>query len=628
MFLRSVIIENFRCLKKVELQLNKTTVFIGENNSGKTACLEAIKTVLGRTSANATFEEYDYYTEGKGCDPKASDGISIKFVFAEMEANEWNGDVRGRFASVIRQTHDEALAADLCQLTLCVTSKYDHDTARFEVEYNFLDENGEKIALKNRSLITELLKHNPVFYLQAWRESVDVFSRRSFTWGKLPKQISIAPEDLQEIQKSISYIDDGIADKDELLRSLFSSMYDIEKALGVNTEEGGSVEGASVRAWDSLSKVKLPLEKFSQGTQSMSMILLYEIYVNILLKQVYHKDAEAIFSIEEPEGHLHPQAIRALEKQLRHIGSQKIITTHSPYFLQNVDIFDIRLFRKRGGVTTICSIPRNVSMPIGFMDETLEKITHAYRKYVTMSNGVLIALKGIPEVLENCLTSYLKRKSPGALRYIPDFVKASKDLFSEEEINQLNTFVKQNRGELFFAKSWLMAEGQSETVILPYFAKVMGYDLDEYGVSLIDYRSNGSAKAFIKLARVLGYEWSLLADNDAQGTRTFSEIRKSGYSNEDIDLRARKTIGRDIEKDLVDGFLSDYEAVLGWEITADIARLKSVDQDAYKEKIIDLVQNNKVENSYKLVSILEARKMSQEEIPENIRYLIERLCKK
>ena len=83
-----------------------------------------------------------------------------------------------------------------------------------------------------------------------------------------------------------------------------------------------------------------------------------------------------------------------------------------------------------------------------------------------------------------------------------------------------------------------------------------------------------------------------------------------------------------MESDLVNVFISDYEAVLGWEITDETARLKSVDFDAYKDKIIELVQNNKVENSYKLISRLEARKMSPEEIPENIRYLIERLCKK
>ena len=90
-----------------------------------------------------------------------------------------------------------------------------------------------------------------------------------------------------------------------------------------------------------------------------------------------------------------------------------------------------------------------------------------------MNNGVLLAHKEIPITLENCLISYLKSKSPQSLALIPDFVNASKNLFREEEINQLNTFVKQNRGELFFAKSWLMAEGQSETVILPYFAKIL-----------------------------------------------------------------------------------------------------------------------------------------------------------
>jgi predicted ATP-dependent endonuclease of OLD family len=46
-------------------------------------------------------------------------------------------------------------------------------------------------------------------------------------------------------------------------------------------------------------------------------------------------------------------------------------------------------------------------------------------------------------------------------------------------------------GELFFAKGWLMAEGQTEAVILPYFAITLGYDLDERGISYIEYRSNG-----------------------------------------------------------------------------------------------------------------------------------------
>ena len=74
--------------------------------------------------------------------------------------------------------------------------------------------------------------------------------------------------------------------------------------------------------------------------------------------------------------------------------------------------------------------------------------------------------------------------------------------------------------------------------------------------------------------------------------------------------------------------MSDYEAILKRDITDDLVRLKSSDYEVYKEKIIELAQNSKVENSYRLISRLEARNISPEEIPENIRYLIERLCKK
>ena len=112
MFLKSVIIENFRCLKRVELDLDKTTVFIGENNSGKTACLDAIKTVLGSTYANASFDESDYYSEGDGSLPESSDGISVKFIFSETRADEWHEEVVGKFASVIQRS--ECLHRGVC----------------------------------------------------------------------------------------------------------------------------------------------------------------------------------------------------------------------------------------------------------------------------------------------------------------------------------------------------------------------------------------------------------------------------------------------------------------------------------------------------------------------------------
>jgi hypothetical protein len=42
------------------------------------------------------------------------------------------------------------------------------------------------------------------------------------------------------------------------------------------------------------------------------------------------------------------------------------------------------------------------------------------------------------------------------------------------------------RGEIFFARRWLIVEGQAEYLIVHSLARSLGYDLDEHGVSVID----------------------------------------------------------------------------------------------------------------------------------------------
>ena len=41
-------VENFRCIRELDLVLDETTVLIGANNTGKTAILEAIRIALSR----------------------------------------------------------------------------------------------------------------------------------------------------------------------------------------------------------------------------------------------------------------------------------------------------------------------------------------------------------------------------------------------------------------------------------------------------------------------------------------------------------------------------------------------------------------------------------------------------
>ena len=640
MFLSKVEIKNFRCLNDISIELDDSTVLIGENNSGKTALLDLIRNVLGRVTQSATFNEYDYYLCHEIQNPQDSEGISVLFTFCEKKENEWDEDLASKYLNVIQPFHSDVTNENLMKINFRVKSKYNVVTEQFEVAYSFVNSIGEDLPQKTQSLIGDFLKLNPVFYLQALRDSAEVFSGKSFMWGKFLKQVKFKPDDLQTLQNSIETLNSDIITKDESLSQLVSSLNEIDKVLDFKNEGSVSVNALPMKSWDLMSKAQvtlknrenlnLPLERYGQGTQSMAVILLYEAYINILLKKTYNKFSQAILTLEEPETHLHPQAVRAFEKQLRSIDSQKIITTHSPYFVQNVSIYQIRLFKKEFGKTKILSIPKHVSFTFENIPEVITKIVSSFSDTLEISNNTIIAKKSVDTAPMNSLLGYFKKNLPEKIDEINVFVKTSRQLFSDEEVYQLNTFVQKSRGELFFAKGWLMAEGQTESVILPYFARTMGYDLDERGISYIEYRSNGSAKAFTKLAKVLDFDWSLLADNDDQGANTLSEIRNNGYTEAEISDMVRLTNKKDIEHELMDcGFLNDYEKILEDEIDDVLKAIKVSDIDEYKRQLSEISQagKGKVKNAYKLVEILESRGMQAEEIPKVFKDVIERVCR-
>ena len=64
-------IENFRSIKSLDLKLGETTVFIGPNNAGKTAILDAVRIALTRRwgQRGTGFTEYDVHLATENDDP-------------------------------------------------------------------------------------------------------------------------------------------------------------------------------------------------------------------------------------------------------------------------------------------------------------------------------------------------------------------------------------------------------------------------------------------------------------------------------------------------------------------------------------------------------------------------------
>jgi putative ATP-dependent endonuclease of OLD family len=96
------------------------------------------------------------------------------------------------------------------------------------------------------------------------------------------------------------------------------------------------------------TEVDLPLSRHGQGMQSLSVLFLFQAYLDVLLKPQFREETTAILALEEPEAHLHPHASRCLALMLGGIKSQKIISSHSPFFVQEIPFEQIRLFRSLG----------------------------------------------------------------------------------------------------------------------------------------------------------------------------------------------------------------------------------------------------------------------------------------
>jgi len=58
MRIQRIRVQNFRCLKDVDLSCDALTVLIGRNGTGKSALLQALEVFY---DANASYSEHDFY---------------------------------------------------------------------------------------------------------------------------------------------------------------------------------------------------------------------------------------------------------------------------------------------------------------------------------------------------------------------------------------------------------------------------------------------------------------------------------------------------------------------------------------------------------------------------------------
>ena len=571
MLLKSIEIQNFRGIDTLTIPFDKVTVLIGENNTGKSTILSALKIALSRGLASrrdCSFSDYDFHLRDEQATPQNADPISVVLHFAEESENEW--------PEAVIQYLQEIISPDpttgLNHIWLQATGRFDAASGNYVTECAFLNADRTVKNCKSSQCHNNLTKYLPVFFLSALRDAANEFGRKGQFWSGFLKSIQMSEEDRQHVEAALREVNDRVISANAGLQTVVEQLERAKDLVSISSDSPVVLEAVPTKAFDltgriqvslkSKSGVKLPLSLHGEGTRSISVLMLFRAFVATLLKEVYSPESSPLLLLEEPESHLHPSAIRSLGKFICESPNQIVVTSHSGDLIAKVPLGAIRRCYKVDGITQI----------------------------------------GIIDVSQ----------------------------FNEDELRAIEYSLREDRGRYLFSRCWLLVEGETDFHVFKQLMEHLKLSEDDVNVSILEFsQRKGKGEFFIKLAKMLGIEWFLVADTDMDGTGTRYIQRAKTYLCDGETLSQRtKQWTADIEEEFWNnGFDAFIDSLVVEPGRSQRLRNAGNDEQAKKRALIDGATSRKMGGKPALAEklVAEIHRRGDSSIPVSVKAVIDRV---
>jgi putative ATP-dependent endonuclease of OLD family len=506
-FVKEVRVRNYRCLRSVDVTLDDLTLLIGPNNSGKTSFLSALFAAIGAGQRSLTSEDV-FIGKGEASAPKAR-GVAIDVLIRPTGTNGKIVDVFPQ-GSAWLELWGLGVVQDDSEHDLVVirtSFKWNAVKGEYVLERRFLKEwqsdstkwENSKPVEKIPPVTSAQLEPLALYLLDASRDIADDVRSRGSFWAKLVNDHGLSDIDVARIEGNLTEINEDIVKSSQVFSHLQDHLREVHNTL--SCEKDSIAITPLTRHLRDLSRgmdvilstsgaPPFPMQQQGQGTRSLGTFFTFWAFTTWRQKQSGSGEVHPMMALEEPETHLHPQAQRALFRQIANMPGQRIVSTHSPYICSQCEVTRMRHFGKTG---------------------------------------------------EDARVSLLSRGS------------GPSDL-TDEDLRKINRQVMNTRGDILFAHAMILFEGDTEEQAIPDFAmRYWGKHPHDLGFSFVGVGGHGGYLPFLRLAHAFRIPWFLFSDGEADAIKSVnSALAAIGEKDAAANPRVRVLAnGQDFESCIV-----------------------------------------------------------------------------
>jgi len=442
---KKIIVKNFRSLKNFSMEFNEgLNVIIGENDAGKTSLIDSLKILFNEKKVDVN--DFNNFYEIIEIQVETDDTIFVARIspsenpiitYKIQPSKNKCFEIRSELNSEDFLTQTDDLIRDKLKNYCSIFSVTYRKTSKIETIIKNLMEKIEKVLNENEYIESKNIDY-PVSFLGSKEfEDMNNFFENSFfkefkqkIWDEPIQGKSI----YNHLELKIDKFKENVLDKhntEDLYKNLSDFLPNF-KEIKMDIEPDPKLNlNIDVKFLNSKNE-QISLEKMGDGTNRRTTMAVFK----------HKSDKEDLcYVFDEPDAHLHIKAqldVLHLFEDLTNYNKQVIITTHSPFLINEINPNDIKLMYLDD---------ENIS----HVKEFTEKIEPKYLADLGINNldlfftQKLIIVEGESELIflpkfyekvynEPITHKFVKILKAEGIDEIPRFVQITKEAFSNTNI--------------------------------------------------------------------------------------------------------------------------------------------------------------------------------------------------